>query len=262
MARILLENASFHYPVFEIGARSLKASLFRQMSGGKVNANAGMVEVQALNDINIDLRDGDRLGLIGRNGSGKSTLLRVLAGLAHPQKGRTMVQGRVVPLITAGIGINPELSGHANIELPLRLLGATTEEVRHARAWLPDYTGLGPFMHLPVRTYSEGMRARFSFALCTAIEADILILDEWLAVGDIDFQEKAQKRLLEMVDKTRIVIIATHSLALAEGVCTQVAWLDRGHQVMTGDPRHVCAAYAEAMLNPARLVVNGAAPIR
>jgi ABC-type polysaccharide/polyol phosphate transport system ATPase subunit len=256
MAEIELENASFHYPVFEMGARSLKVSLFAQMSGGKVDTNAGVVMVKALNDINMSLQDGDRIALLGRNGSGKSTLLRVLAGLAFPQYGKVKIKGRVVPLITQGLGINPEISGFANIELPLRLLGATTAEVKRAKEEIPEFTGLGEFMNLPVRTYSDGMKARLSFAICTAIEADILILDEWLGAGDIDFQEKAQTRIREMVDRTRIVVLATHSLDLARSACNTAMWLDRGNHVMTGPPDVVTAAYTEAMQQPLRIAVG------
>jgi ABC-type polysaccharide/polyol phosphate transport system ATPase subunit len=226
------------------------------MSGGRVETNSGVVVVQALNNINLSLKDGDRIALIGRNGSGKSTLLRVVAGLAHPQSGSVKIRGRVVPLIAQGLGINPELSGMANIELPLRLLGATTREVKRAKEEIPEFTGLGEFINLPVRTYSDGMKARLSFAICTAIEADILVLDEWLGAGDIDFQEKAQTRIRETVDRTRIVVLATHSTALARSACNMTMWLDRGNQIMTGETMSVTAAYESAMSGPLR-VVNG-----
>ncbi len=257
MARISLERVSFHYPIFDIGARSLKVSLFSQMSGGSVGSNAGVVQVQALEDISFDLEDGDRLALVGRNGAGKSTMLRLLAGLAHPQRGRIVRAGRVVPLIERGLGINQELSGLANIELPLRLLGASSKEVKRAKDEIPEFTGLGPFINLPVRTYSEGMKARLSFAICTAIEADVLILDEWLGAGDIDFQEKAQARIKDMVDRTRIVILATHSLDLAVTACNLAAWLDRGKMVMFGDSRAIVDTYVRTMHNPVRAVAAG-----
>lgn len=257
MARISLDRVSFHYPIFDLGARSLKVSLFSQMSGGSVGSNAGVVQVQALEDISFDLEDGDRLALVGRNGAGKSTMLRLLAGLAHPQRGRIVRTGRVVPLIEKGLGINGELSGLANIELPLRLLGASSKEVKRAKEDIPEFTGLGPFINLPVRTYSEGMKARLSFAICTAIEADVLILDEWLGAGDIDFQEKAQARIKDMVDRTRIVILATHSLELAVTACNLAAWLDRGKMVMFGDSRAIVDTYVRTMHNPVRAIATG-----
>jgi ABC-type polysaccharide/polyol phosphate transport system ATPase subunit len=242
IAHVDVQDISFTYPVFEIVGRSLKISLLRQMAGGKVSTK-GVVHVDALSDISFSLKPGDRLGLIGHNGSGKSTLLRVLSGIAHPQKGRVKMIGRVVPLIEKGIGINPELSGEANIELPLRLLGATSAEVARAQRDIPEFTGLGAFMQLPVRTYSEGMRTRLSFAICTALEADILVLDEWLSAGDIDFHERASARLTSRIDATGIVVMASHSLELVATVCNKVAWLDGGRLAAFGEPGPVIDAY-------------------
>jgi ABC-type polysaccharide/polyol phosphate transport system ATPase subunit len=247
MAKVTLQGVSFSYPVFEVGARSLKVSLFSQMSGGSVGTHAGIVRVEALKNVSFTAKDGDRIGLIGRNGSGKSTLLRLLAGLAYPESGELKIEGRVVPLIAPGLGINPELSGAANIELPLRLLGATSAEVKRARREIPEFTGLGEFINLPVRTYSEGMKARLNFAICTAIEADVLILDEWLAAGDVDFQDRAKERLKAMVDRTRILIITSHSLELIREVCNVAVWMDRGLQVMTGHTSSVINSYLSSM---------------
>jgi homopolymeric O-antigen transport system ATP-binding protein len=245
IARIDLKNVTFNYPVFEVVGRSLKVSLFRQAAGGDL-ARAGVVMVEALKDINLSLRPGDRLGLIGRNGSGKSTLLRLLAGIAHPQAGECVMVGRTVPLIEKAMGINPELSGDANIELPLRLLGAATAEVKKARSEIPAFTGLGPFMQLPVRTYSEGMKTRLSFAICTALDADILILDEWLSAGDLDFQERARERLTDRINATSIVVLASHSMELIGEVCNKVAWLDRGRIAAIGEPHAVIDAYVRS----------------
>src|SRR5262245_59747541 len=178
MVYVRATNMDFSYPIYEVTGRSLKVSMMRQFAGAKIAGDKGMVEVQALQDVSFEILEGDRVGLIGRNGSGKSTLLRLLASLAFPQRGSLEIEGRVLSLITPGMGVNPELSGAANIELPLRLLGASDSEVKAAKQDIPEFTGLGNFINLPVRTYSDGMRARLAFALSTAIEADILILDE------------------------------------------------------------------------------------
>lgn len=243
MASLILDNVHFSYPIFEVGARSLKVSLFNQVTGGRVASNAGHVRVDALQGITARFGDGDRVALVGRNGSGKTTLLRLLAGLASPQKGSIAATGRVVPLITTGLGINPELSGEANIELPLRLLGANNAEVRHAMTEIPEFTGLGKFIKMPVRTYSEGMKARLNFAIATSLHADILILDEWLGAGDADFQDKAQKRLKEMVDRAGVLVITSHSMQLLRDVCNKAIWIDRGIQVMTGEINPVIDSY-------------------
>jgi ABC-type polysaccharide/polyol phosphate transport system ATPase subunit len=244
MASVRLKDVSFSYPVFDIGSRSLKVSVARQVSGAGIDSSDdGMVTINALRNISFDLKEGDRLGLIGRNGSGKSTLLRVLGGLAHPQSGEMRISGRVVPMIDRGVGIHPELTGFANIELPLRLLGATSKEVREAKQTIPEFTGLGKFMNMPVRTYSEGMRARLAFAICTAIHADVLILDEWLGAGDVDFIEKAETKLKEMLGMTKIVVVATHSLEMIRNTCTHAAWLHGGELLMFGAPDSVISSY-------------------
>lgn len=247
MADVELSNVSFSYPVFQITGRSLKVSLFNQMAGGKLSKQPGMVMVEAVRDVSFTLKAGDRLGLIGHNGAGKSTLLQLIAGLAHPRKGKLTTRGRVVPLINRSLGVNQELSGLANIELPLRLLGATSREVAAAKRDIPEFTGLGPFIHLPVRTYSDGMRARLSFALCTAIDADILVLDEWLGAGDADFYARAQERLTSYISRTKVLVLATHSTELMQNICNVVVWMHQGQMVMMGPPEDVIPTYLRAV---------------
>jgi ABC-2 type transport system ATP-binding protein/lipopolysaccharide transport system ATP-binding protein len=243
MPYVRASNMHFSYPIYEVTGRSLKVSMMRQFAGSKIGGDNGMVEVHALQDVSFELEDGDRVGLIGRNGSGKSTLLRLLARLAYPQRGRLDIKGRLLSLITPGMGVNPDLSGAANIELPLRLLGASDSEVRQAKRDIPEFTGLGNFINLPVRTYSDGMRARLAFALSTAIDADILVLDEWLGAGDAAFIEKAQARLNSMLSRTKIVVLATHSLELMLSICNVCIWLDSGRLCMMGPPSSVVNAY-------------------
>ncbi len=247
MALIKLEDASFWYPVFDVAGRSLKASLMRQFGSDRSN---GVVEVRALSDISLELNDGDRIGLIGRNGAGKSTLLKVLAGLLHPQQGGVKISGRVVPLITRGLGIHPELTGYHNIDLPMRLLGATENEIKRAKQEVPEWSGLGDFIHLPVRTYSDGMRARLLFAICTAVRGDILVMDEWLSAGDADFVEKAQARLNDLLESTRIVVLSSHSLDIIRKMCNVACWMERGQIVMTGPVEDVIPAYLKGIQRP------------
>lgn len=239
---VSFRKVSFKYPVFEVTNRSLKVSMLRAASSNP----SGIVEIQALRDVSFEARSGERLAIIGRNGSGKSTTLRLLAGLAKATSGEIEINGRVVPLIEKGLGINPELTGMANIELPMRLLGATSAEVKLAKEEIPEFTGLEQFINLPVRTYSEGMKTRLAFAICTALSANVLLLDEWLSAGDLDFHQKAEARLNAMLDKTEIVVLVTHSLELALNVATKIAWIDRGNLVMCGDPRTVANAYVSS----------------
>lgn len=243
MASIDAEHVDFDYPIYDMRARSIKLSLSRQIVGGALSDLGQHLTVNALRNIRLSLQDGDRIGLVGHNGAGKTTLLRVLAGLYPPRRGRISIVGRVVPLIEKGVGMNWELSGNENVELPLRLLGATDEEVRRAKKEIPEFTGLGPYMHLPIRTYSEGMKTRLAFAICTAIHSEILVLDEWLSAGDLDFQQRANQRLNDMIKATNILIISSHSLSLIENVCNRAVLMEGGRIRLDGTPREVCAAY-------------------
>ena len=247
MARVEFDDVHFSYPVFNVSARSLKVVFMERVGRG---SGKGVVEVHALRGVSFALNDGDRLGLIGRNGSGKSTILRLVAGLAHPQRGRVETEGRKISLIEIGLGVNPELTGFENIELPMRLLGASSEEVARARSEIPEFTGLGDFMRLPVRTYSAGMRARLAFALCTSIYGDILVMDEWLGTGDAEFVHKAQNRLAELVGRTKILVLASHSPDLVKSVCNKAAWMEGGRIERFGDASEVADAYLAAADGP------------
>nr|WP_281721874.1 ATP-binding cassette domain-containing protein [Nitrosomonas nitrosa] len=243
MARIHIKGLEFTYPIYDGADRSLKLALMQNIVGSRISQKQNRVDVRALLGVDLDLKDGDRLGLIGRNGSGKSTLLKLLAGLVRPDAGVLEIEGRTVPLISRGVGINPERTGRQNIELPLRLLGATNAEVKRAQREVPEWTGLGHYIDLPVRTYSQGMLARLTFALSTAIDGEILILDEWMSAGDADFVAKARLRLEEIVSRTGIVVLCSHSMRTIEQICTSVCWLDQGRVVMVGDPKSVVEAY-------------------
>ena len=214
------------------------------------SSDSGMVQVEALKDVSFSAEPGDRIGLIGRNGSGKSTALRLAAGLAFPQKGSVEVSGRVVSLIELGLGVNPELSGKDNIELPLRLLGATTEEINGVMEDIKEFAGIGDFFHLPVRTYSAGMRARLGFAICTSITADVLVMDEWLGTGDAQFVGRAQDRLMSLVDRAKILLLASHAPDLVASVCNKAVWLESGKIAAYGPAEEVVASYLEFTSDP------------
>jgi len=240
MASVEVDQVTFSYPVYDIGGRSLKVSMMHQFGG---RSESGVVKVRALSDISLSLKTGDRLGLIGRNGAGKSTLLRVLAGVMHPQQGSVKIDGRVVPLIGRAIGMQPDLTGMQNIELPMRLLGDKEAEIKRGKREIPDWTGIGDFIHLPLRTYSDGMRARLMFAICTAVRGDVLIMDEWLSAGDMEFATAATIRLQEMLSETGIVVISTHSVEMLRTLCNIICWMERGQVVMIGEPEVVIPAY-------------------
>ncbi|WP_300375453.1 ATP-binding cassette domain-containing protein [Henriciella sp.] len=248
MVKVDVRDATFSYPIYTSKSRSFKNTLLSGQVGGMGGKGKRSTQVvHALHDVNLSLRPGDRLGLIGHNGAGKTTLLRLLAGISHPTSGSVDLEGRVIPLISRGLGINPELTGRENIELPLRLFGATGEEVRWAHETVPDFTELGDFLDLPVRTYSDGMRARLSFAICTALTGDILVLDEWLGAGDAGFVQKASRKVKQMVQESGIVVLASHTPSILQQNCNKLAWMRRGEIVAMGDPKEVSEAYASEM---------------
>jgi ABC-2 type transport system ATP-binding protein/lipopolysaccharide transport system ATP-binding protein len=239
--RLELRDACFDYPVIDVADRSIKLAIAKRVYRG----SSGHLTVRALRNINLTFEAGERVGLIGSNGAGKSTLLRVIGGLAFPTQGKLITKGKALAILDKSMGVNPEFSGAENIELPLRIMGANTAQVRAARDDIEAFAELGQFFHLPVRRYSDGMRARLAFGLATAIPADILILDEWLSAGDANFVHKAERRLTEFLDKIKIVVLASHSLDLLRTVCTRVVWLENGEVVNSGPPEDIIAAYVD-----------------
>jgi ABC-type polysaccharide/polyol phosphate transport system ATPase subunit len=230
MARISLENVVVEYPIYSAGSMSLRHSLLALGTGGRLSRDARRVlTVTALDGISLELHDGDRLGLIGHNGSGKSTLLRTMAGIYEPTRGRVLREGRVSTVFGLGAGMQPELSGYDNILRMALILGMSRAA---AEAIVPDveaFSELGDFLKVPVNTYSDGMRTRLSFAVATAAQPEILLVDEVLGAGDTDFQIKAQKRMAEFVEKSSIFVLASHAEALIAAFCNRYLRLEHGH---------------------------------
>ncbi|MDP3675566.1 MAG: ABC transporter ATP-binding protein [Novosphingobium sp.] len=250
MAHIRIQGISLEYPIYDVTSRSLKISLLQQAVGSRLAKDRRNVRVQAIQNLTMNLSDGDRVGLVGHNGSGKSTLLRVIAGVTFPQLGKMDIKGRVVPLIERGLGVNSELTGRQNISLPLMLLGATGAEIRAAHQEIPEWTGLGEFIDLPVRTYSDGMRARLMFAISTAIHGDILLLDEWLGAGDAQFVQAASERMERMLASAGIMVVASHSAEIIQKFCTKAVWMERGEIIAIGSPDMVMQRYLEGLRPP------------
>lgn len=234
MTHILMDNVCVDFPIYNTTGRSLKKRLMQAATGSFMGSNEqGHIVVRALQNIFLELREGDRLGVVGHNGAGKSTLLRVISGVYEPTSGIIKVRGRITNLIDINIGMDGESTGIENIYLRGALLG-------FKRAWLSrkvkdivEFAGLGDFIDMPLRTYSTGMQLRLAFSIATMQQPDILVMDEWLTVGDADFQQKAQHRLQEIVNKSSILVIATHSLALVEKVCNRMIRLERGALMST-----------------------------
>lgn len=240
---IELTDLTVDIPIFDAVRRSLKITLIRLASGGRVKKEARGVTVRALDHVNLTLREGDRIGLIGANGAGKSTLLRVLAGIYEPTSGEAHIEGRVSPLFDFSLGMNPESTGRENIYLRGLVLGLRRQQIRECIQQVEEFAELGDFLEMPVRTYSAGMRLRLAFAISTSIHPEILLLDEVIGAGDVKFQEKAKKRMGELMEKSAIVVVASHSASVIEQYCTRAILLDRGKVVAGGEVKEMLERY-------------------
>jgi len=225
---ISCRNLTLRFPVYGVDAKSLKKRLAAITVGGRLGSHAGVTEVTALSSLNLELRAGDRLGLVGHNGAGKTTLLRALSGAYEPDDGQVEVQGRIASLLNLSLGIDASATGYDNIRLRGRIAGLTARQIDERLDEIADFTGLGPFLAMPVKTYSAGMQARLAFAAATAVDADVLLMDEWIAVGDAEFQQLAHKRLLGLVERAGILVIASHDLDLLRLYCNKVMRLEGG----------------------------------
>jgi lipopolysaccharide transport system ATP-binding protein len=244
MASVEFKNVCVDYPIYNSSARSLKKSLMRVATGGQLGADAqGHVIVRAIDDLTLKLGDGDRLGLVGHNGSGKSTLLRVLAGVYAPSSGTAEIRGDIGSLIDISLGIDPEATGRENIYLRGSLLGMTNGEIARHLDDIINFSELGEFIDMPLRTYSTGMHLRLAFAVSTTVRPQILLMDEWLSVGDDHFRQKAEVRMAELLRATSILVIATHSKELVLDTCNRAIWLEHGRVRLEGSAEDVCAAY-------------------
>ena len=244
MAHIQLSNVSIDIPIYNSQGRSLKKTMMGIATGGKIGlSEKGRTVVRSLDNISLSIQPNERVGLVGHNGAGKSTLLRVLSGVYAPSSGTTLIEGKVGSLIDISLGIDPEATGLENIYLRGTLLGIPKKKINSNLETIIEFSELGEFIRMPVRTYSSGMHLRLAFAVSTMIEPEILLMDEWLSVGDNNFQKKAENRLSALVNRSKILVIASHSRSLIEKCCSRVIWLEHGSIKMDGTPADVCREY-------------------
>ncbi len=222
MASINLTQVSVHIPVYSNHSRSMKNSFLKNLTKDKAHISS----VKALSNISLNLKDGDRLGVMGPNGSGKSTLLRTLAGIYAPTSGSFEVKGSIASLIDISLGMDMEATGFENIRMRGIMMGLKLKQIKLIEEEIADFTELGQFLELPIRTYSTGMHMRLGFAVSTTVPADIILMDEWLSVGDSNFLVKAEKRLQDYVQKASILVIASHSEDLLSKITNQIIHLE------------------------------------
>ncbi|EKD70270.1 MAG: hypothetical protein ACD_46C00581G0005 [uncultured bacterium] len=229
MAKIELSHACVEFPVYNINARSIKKQFLCLATGGKVSKDAHQhVVVKSLNNINLKIEHGERVGLIGHNGSGKSTLLKLLANIYEPTSGSVSIDGSVSPLLDIICGIEAEFTGYDNIIQRGTILGLTRKQIKNQIDNIAALTGLGDYLSMPVRTYSSGMMVRLAFAISTSIKPEILLIDEIFGAGDADFMEKARAKMVSLLDQSNIVVLASHSDELIKEFCNKVLLLDGG----------------------------------
>ena len=207
MAYISLKNVSIQIPVYTNSSKSIKNSIVNIFRGIKNEVPS----VEALGNLSLTLKDGDRLGIMGPNGSGKTTLLRTIAGVYSPSTGKINVKGKISSLLDISLGMDFEATGYENIRMRGIMMGLSLNKIKNIEEEIADFSGLKSFLNMPIRTYSSGMLMRLGFSVSTAIAADIIIMDEWLSVGDDDFLKKAEQRLNDYIKNTSILVIASHS---------------------------------------------------
>ena len=241
---IHLDNVSIEYPIYNTDSRSLKRAMLTLPLGGRIGIGSGdRIVVQALRSVSLRFESGDRVGLIGHNGAGKTTLLRVLAGVYEPVIGRTEMSGRVASLFDMMLGMDPEATGEENIMIRGLILGLSAQQIREKRDEIAEFTELGEFLTMPVRTYSTGMRLRLAFAISSCVTPDILLMDEWIGVADASFTRKAEERARTLIGDVGILVLATHSLPLMEHICNRVVWLENGTVKADGPPAEILQKY-------------------
>ena len=243
MAEIHVEGVSVDFPLYHGSARSLKKTVFAAASGRLGEDAKQRVVVQALRDIDITLRSGDRLGLIGTNGAGKTTLLRTIAGIYEPTLGHVRVEGSLNALLDPQLGMNPDLTGRENIMLRGLYNGFSKRQIARLEEDVQDFAELGEFLDLPVRFYSSGMVVRLGFALATAIRPQVLLMDEWFLAGDANFMAKARARLESIVMGAEILVLSSHMTGAVLEWCTRVIWMDHGRIREDGPAQQVLDHY-------------------
>ncbi len=242
---IILENVSlkFHIARIHENLRTFIVNLFRPAARESFNKNKFLT---ALNDVSFSLKEGDRLGVIGSNGSGKTTLLRLIAGIYSPMSGKISIKGNVTSFLSITNGSHPDLTGYEAIMSQLLLVGLSKSEIRELTPKIAEFSELGHFLNAPIKNYSSGMGMRLCFSIMTSINSEILVMDEWLSTGDIYFINKANKRIADMVDRSKILVLASHDLDLMQNTCNKVVWLERGKIEMFGPSAEVIRAYKQS----------------
>jgi ABC-type polysaccharide/polyol phosphate transport system ATPase subunit len=249
---ITLSNVGVDIPVFDVSRSSLKKALLGRTIGGRFAQSGAHMIVNALKNFDFEARDGDRIGLMGDNGAGKSTLLRVVSHVYPPTSGSVSIIGKVSPLFDTQLGMSWDATGLENIQIAGTIWGMSRTQIKNSIDDIVDFTELGDYLKIPIRTYSNGMLLRLAFAIATVREPEILLIDEVIGVGDAGFYQKAFARLLKLVERSRILIVAAHQDDTLRKLCNKAAWLSHGTLVDYGECDRVISAYRNHQQEPQR----------
>lgn len=250
---ISLDRVSVSFPVYQGGSRSLKKRVLFHGSAGRIGRDAShKIIIEALREVSFSLSAGDRLALIGANGAGKTTLLRTIAGIYEPIEGSVVTHGRISPMFDISLGIDADLSGYDNIRLRALLLGLLPDEIEQYLPDIAQFTELGEYLDMPVRTYSSGMILRLSFAVATCFQPEILLMDEWILAGDAHFMSRAEARVQSFIERASVMVLASHNLQLCSRWCTMGVWLDQGRVRELGPVDKVIEQYTMSVAKGSR----------
>jgi len=238
MPVIEVKNVNVTYRVLMNRTSSMK-ELFRDF----LKRKARVIDYVALKDISFTVDKGEVVAILGRNGAGKSTLLKVLAGVLPPTKGTSKVNGKIAPMIELGAGFHPEMTGAENVLFYSALMGRDIQHVRERTHEIGEWAGVSDHMDFPLRTFSSGMVARLAFATATDEQAEVLLVDEVLSVGDADFRTKSRTRMNSLISSGAAVVLVSHDMSAVRELATRAVWLENGHVKMIGNPEEVVAAY-------------------
>jgi ABC-2 type transport system ATP-binding protein/lipopolysaccharide transport system ATP-binding protein len=245
---VRFDRVSVSFPVYQGGSRSLKKRVLFHGSAGKIGRDANQkIVIEALRDVSFSLSAGDRVALIGPNGAGKTTLLRTIAGIYEPIEGSVVTRGRISPMFDISFGIDPDLSGYENIRLRALLLGSSPGEIETHLPDIVEFTELGDYLDMPVRTYSTGMILRLSFAVATCFRPEILLMDEWILAGDAHFMAKAEARVRNFIERANVLVVASHDLKLCSRWCTMAIWMEQGRVWEVGPVDQVIRQYTKSV---------------
>lgn len=248
MAKELLrvEHVGMRFNLSKERVDDFREYVIRMLTGKKLKKD----EFWALKDINFELHEGERIGILGLNGAGKSTLLKVIAGVFKPTEGKVVRNGKIVPLLELGAGFDKNYTGRENIYLYGSVLGYSRKYMDEKYNQIVKFSGLGEFIDVPIKNYSSGMRSKLGFAIATIAEPEILILDEVLSVGDRKFRRKSERRILKMMENGTAVLFVSHSLAQVQRICNKAMILDHGQMIAFGDVDEIAELYTQMTEEP------------